>query len=272
MSTMANSQKHCLKCDSALADEAKFCSNCGANIEESGYKVLPIPATQQTAGSAVAPSSKTAGGISSNNNVILISVAFMAMLVALMYYHSGFVQPLMNKQQPQPVAQQPQQNQAPENTTAVQAPAPPPEIVRTAVENADKTPGSAELNTKAGNLLFDSGRYSEAIPYYQKSLNVEPNNPNVIVDMGVCYFNLKDFSKAQDQFKLALSINKNHLEALYNMGVVSVEMGNVDQLIHYWSQLREVAPNSPQAQNAQRILQQIHDNHQQQSTGQKTES
>ncbi|NIS38567.1 tetratricopeptide repeat protein, partial [Candidatus Saccharibacteria bacterium] len=121
-------------------------------------------------------------------------------------------------------------------------------------------PNDAELNTKMGNLLFDSGKYSEAIPYYQKSIQLQPNNPDVIVDLGVCYFNLEQYEKAKEQFELAYQIDSQHVNALYNLGVVSIQLGEVNKLIKYWGELRDIAPNSQQAQRATQILNQIHQN------------
>ena len=89
--------------------------------------------------------------------------------------------------------------------------------------------------------------------------------------MGVCYFNQKDYAAAQKQFELANKLDPNHVNALYNLGVVSVQSGDINALIKYWNKLQEVAPQSPQAQRAMQILNQIHQDVDQQNENQKSE-
>ena len=116
------------------------------------------------------------------------------------------------------------------------------------------------LNVQMGNLLFDSQKFEEAIRYYETALKFDPKNPDVIVDLGVCYFNLDEFEKAKGYFQQALDIDPNHVNALYNIGVVAVRLKEMDVLMESWSKLVEVAPGSPQAEQASQILDEIHSN------------
>jgi len=76
--------------------------------------------------------------------------------------------------------------------------------------------------------------------------------------MGVCYFQQEDYTKAKELFQKALDIDPNHVYALYNMGIVDIRMGDVEGLIKAWTKLIEIAPNSPQAQRAKQILDEAH--------------
>ena len=176
----------------------------------------------------------------------------------MVYHYIGFVVPMEGKQAV--ASQQTQQQQEHNHPEPAQTPPPSPEQIAAVEEQLQADPESVELNTRMGNLLFDSGKFDEAIPFYQKSLSKEPENPDVIVDLGVCFFNLQDYSKAQEKFETALNLDKRHVNALYNMGVVAVQLGDIDRLIEYWGILRDVAPNSQQALRATQILEQIHQN------------
>ena len=195
----------------------------------------------------------------------LLAVSLVALFVAGAYYYYNFEVPLNNRNPSQNVANQQHSADDGHNhdtqeqgAQASQFQAPSEEDIREAESALRGDPTSAALNVRMGNILFDSGKYSEAIPYYQKALQVEPNNPDVIVDLGVCYFNLKDFGKAQANFELAYQKDPVHINALYNLGVVAVQNGQVNELIQYWTKLQKVAPESPQARRALEMLNQIH--------------
>ncbi len=133
-------------------------------------------------------------------------------------------------------------------------------------EKLKETPNDVELNIQMGNLLFDTQRFKEAIPYYKKALMLKPNNPDVIVDLGVCYYNLGEYEKAREQFDRALNVDPNHVNALYNRGIVAVKLKQFEDLMSAWGKLTKIAPNSPQAKQAQQILDEIHRQAQQKGT------
>jgi len=239
--------KKCKNCAAELPENAQFCPACGTPVQPS--EALTQPATAKSSG---------AGSFDPRYLQVLLGAAFLALIVVGVYYYIGFVKTVEGKGDPH--RQVTPQAQTPSEEVEHNHPAPSEEDIRAAAERLKADPENAALNVEMGNILFDGGRFSEAIPYYQKALGREPNNPDVLVDLGVCYFNMEDYRKAQEQFEQALKIDPRHVNALYNMGVVSVQFKEINKLIEYWGRLREVAPNSPQAQRAQMILNELHRN------------
>ena len=266
--------KFCISCGAQLIEAAKFCAQCGTAVAAS-----PAPAASRKSPAAAAqkkaPASRTpvpAVDTSErrlNNNQLgwLAGMAIAALIATSIYYYIGFVATLEGKQPQQPVAAAATDNHDHEHAPVDEVTPPDPALLREAEAALAKEPNSEFWNTQMGNLLFDSQQYDKALPFYQKSISLNPNNPDVIVDLGVCFFNLKEYPKATDHFDQALKINADHVNALYNMGVVAVQVGDIDRLIHFWSRLREVAPESPQAQRAGQILEQIHQQVQETPTG-----
>ncbi len=123
-------------------------------------------------------------------------------------------------------------------------------------EKAEKNPGNFKDNLDLANFLFDSQRFSEALSYYQKAIQIDSKVPDVLVDAGVCHFNLNQFSEAKSFFVKAIDIDSRHINALYNLGVVSAQLGEMPDMIKYWEKLIEVAPQTQQAQNARQMLDQ----------------
>lgn len=203
------------------------------------------------------------GRISPRHLSVLMSVGLLAGLICGIYYYLNFVVPLAGKNKVDPhqhtTAQTDSRQTGGQSTESLPVePLHSEEELNQLKAQVAADPENLELNVHTGNVLFDNGRFREAIPYYRKALQLNPNNPDVIVDLGVCYFNMKDYPAAREQFQLALKANPNHVNALYNMGVVAVQLGDVNELIQYWTKLHEVAPNSEQARRAMEILDQIH--------------
>lgn len=269
----------CTHCHAPLPEEAKFCPECGTAVQvtvvcpdcgqchppgskfcSSCGKPLPVALRQ---GSGPGRQNEHTGGLSRSQLTILLSIGLIAGLICGIYYYLNFIEPLAAKEKVDPHQQTAGQASA-QQTTGQNSELQAPGNLHTQEEidqlkaQVEQSPDDVELNIHMGNILFDNGRFAEAIPYYRKALQLEPNNPDVIVDLGVCYFNLKNYPAAKEQFQLALTSNPQHVNALYNMGVVAVQLGDVNELIHYWTKLHEVAPNSEQARRAMEILDQIH--------------
>lgn len=245
--------KKCPECDTENVPAAKFCKNCGATLTKAAAEKVKVPAE-----------ATDSEPLANSHYMMLGGFALIALIVAMAYYYVGFQSTLEGKTEWQ---QQSSQNAHSANdghdhthdeagNAATQGPS--EADVQAAQSRVNSEPNSAEANTNLANLLFDSGRFQEAIPYYEKSLSIDANNPDVTVDLGVCYFNLNDMQKAKSHFQKALNIAPDHINGLYNMGVVSVQLGEVNELIQFWSRLREVAPNSEQAVRAGQILEEIH--------------
>ncbi|MGH1363173.1 MAG: tetratricopeptide repeat protein [Calditrichia bacterium] len=242
---------YCSSCGFKLPPKAKFCPQCGVAVNSVAVSGTESPIVQ-------AHSSNDA--LTSSQKRLLSSAVLLAILVAGAYYYVGFVSTLDAKTiqhsaddgHNHPVEQQ--------NTTAQQEQMPVPSAaeiqrVQQALEN---DPGNAELELQLGNMLFDSQRYREAIGYYTTVLAKNTNNADVRVDLGVSHFNLQDFKAAEEQFQLALKLQPKHLNGLYNMGIVSLKLGEVNKLISYWGKLIELAPESGQAQQAKKYLEELH--------------
>ena len=263
--TVLKTETTCPQCGEEKANDAKFCASCGHNFQQSA-----AAKTKKITGNAKRPdreqqesisTTPETGVLSRSQTYSLIGVAILALIVSGIFYYINFVETVEGKSA-NDAHQRFNQSNTQQSSTSTED-----EHVHDISEQelsdmSDKlkaSPKDADLNVRMGNLLFDGGRFSEAIPSSKTALQISPNNPDVIVDLGVCYFNMKDYPEAQRQFELALKSNPDHINALYNIGVVAVQQGDVNRLIQYWTRLQEVAPNSSQATRAKQILEQIHE-------------
>lgn len=109
-----------------------------------------------------------------------------------------------------------------------------------------------------GNAYFDSHRPQQAVEAYGKALALNPNDPDVLTDQGVMYRDLKAFDKAIANWERARQLDPQHVQSLYNLGIVYVfDLGQPDKAKKAWAKVIELAPGSPQATQAKSMLAQM---------------
>ena len=151
---------------------------------------------------------------------------------------------------------------APAETAPASAPAgtPAPAVldetkVRALETVANKDPKNAAARAQLGNLYYDAGRYSDAIKWYSDALALDPRDVDVSTDLGVSYYYNNDPDRAIAQLEKSLQLNPNHAKTLLNLGVVKA-FGKQDLkgATDVWKKLVEVAPQSPEGQQAKQAL------------------
>ena len=121
-------------------------------------------------------------------------------------------------------------------------------------EEVKNNPKDLTKIAQLGHLLNDSGFYERAIEKYKMYLDIKPNDADVLVDMGVCYFELKDYANAIPVMEKGISLNPKHQIGHFNLGIVNFSSGNEQKAIEYWKKCIELDPNSNIAQRAKELL------------------
>jgi tetratricopeptide (TPR) repeat protein len=127
---------------------------------------------------------------------------------------------------------------------------------------AEREPNNPVPRVQLGNLYSDAERYDEAIKWYGEALKLDPKNPNVSTDLGIAYYMTNQFDQALGQFDQSLKIDPKHLKTLLNIGVVRAfgkqDLPGAEKV---WQQVVAIAPQSEEAQRAQRALESIRSAH-----------
>lgn len=107
--------------------------------------------------------------------------------------------------------------------------------------------------SKRDNLLAEAnGRMEhhlpeEAIPFYTKALELDPNNAAVWNSLGLASFLLKEYSRALECFDTAIRIDPDLAEAWHNKGNVLVKMGQYPEAFATFTVALEKNPVNPVA-------------------------
>src|SRR3989344_2417399 len=103
-----------------------------------------------------------------------------------------------------------------------------------------------ELNQK-GNDLLDLERYEEAISYYDRVLEIDPNDALVLNNKGVALYNLDRNEEALDYYDMALEIDPNYVSPLYNKGLLLNDLERYREAIPYLDRALTIEPEDVDA-------------------------
>ena len=137
--------------------------------------------------------------------------------------------------------------------TPAEPQAPPLDVrqVTTLEQQAKARPTDAAVRVQLGNLYFDSERFSDAIPWYEAALKIDPKNVDASTDLAVCYYYTNDADKALTQIAQSLAVNPQHAKTLLNQGIIRA-FGKQDLTgaLESWEKVVQYAPGSPEAARA----------------------
>ena len=83
-----------------------------------------------------------------------------------------------------------------------------------------------EASAALGALLRRCGRLDEAANVYESYLEEDPINVDVLVEHGICLSDLDSFEEALERFELALSLDRDHAGAWYNLAITEYRDGS----------------------------------------------
>jgi len=98
------------------------------------------------------------------------------------------------------------------------------------------------------------GEYKEALPAYEKAVNLIPNDPVLLVDYAeiLAAANGKNLQgKPSEIIKSALLIDPNNVKGLNLIGIASYQAGDYTHAVSYWEKLLTLLP--PDSPNAKKI-------------------
>jgi len=116
-------------------------------------------------------------------------------------------------------------------------------------------PNDLDVLIQLGNLYYDNQKFQDAVDWYGRALEIDPKNINVRTDRGTSYWNLGRADAAIAEFRKSLELNSSHAQTLYNLGVVFLKGKNdVQEARKAWETLLATNPNYPERARVQEQL------------------
>ncbi|MEK9136215.1 MAG: tetratricopeptide repeat protein, partial [Bacteroidota bacterium] len=134
----------------------------------------------------------------------------------------------------------------------------------------DANPKDEAALLRLANALHDNGIHDprflqRAADTYAKYLELKPKDPNARVDMGICYFEMARvdssnaaslFSRAIQEMQTAFTSNPTHQPAAFNLGIVNLNAGHLEESNKWFKKAAEINPNSDLGKKATQLLEQ----------------
>ena len=148
--------------------------------------------------------------------------------------------------------------QQPAATGARQAPALDEARVQGLLTILNSDPKNAGAAVQLANTYFDAEKYTDAIKWYEQSLQLDPRNPDASTDLGVSYYYTGQVDRALRQFDQSLKLSPQHTKTMLNQGIV-LAFGKQDlaAAAEAWKKVVDLAPASPEGEAARRGLEGI---------------
>jgi tetratricopeptide (TPR) repeat protein len=113
-------------------------------------------------------------------------------------------------------------------------------------ERVVKDPKDLQAWARLANLYQDAGMFEPAASFYQRAIDLAPNDANLLTDAAICYRELKQFDKALELLERAQKADPAHWQSLYNIVVVAgLQMGRIDRAEAALTRLEQIHPDAP---------------------------
>lgn len=106
-------------------------------------------------------------------------------------------------------------------------------------------PDNLAARVRLANLFFDAGMFEGAATHYQKALELEPGDINVLTDLGTAHRNLGQPQAALQRFEEAVQLAPDHWRGWFNIGIVTLyDTGDFDRARLAFDKVAELKPGT----------------------------
>lgn len=107
-------------------------------------------------------------------------------------------------------------------------------------------PDSFQAYLNLGGLI-GSTSVEDAIKLYHRALEIYPDYPEALNNLGVALKNIDKYQESIDTLKRCIEVRPNYAEARYNLGVTYQSMGKMEEAVDWYKQSLDLKPNYAQA-------------------------
>ena len=127
------------------------------------------------------------------------------------------------------------------------------EQIATLKDRIEKNPNDAEALAQLGDMYMDAAKFPEAIGYLGRALAIR-EDPNVRIDLGICYKQNGQMNESLTAFKRAADEAPGQWQPLYNEAIVLGEMKRFDEARSLAAKLKAMRPDDPEVQRLGQTL------------------
>ena len=180
-----------------------------------------------------------------------VNLIFAAIVIALALTAAMFIQTNSTRNDTQPAAVQ-------ETPGGSMPPIDAQQRLAAMEQLSAQDPQNADYQTQTANLYYDIGQYEKAVSFYEKSLSLRPNDPNVETDLAVSFHYIGQSDKALERLDNVLRYSPGFPQAMFNKGVILMEARkDAKGAIAIWEDLLRLNPSYAQRSDLERRIRQL---------------
>jgi tetratricopeptide (TPR) repeat protein len=127
------------------------------------------------------------------------------------------------------------------------------------IENPTLSPTAGDSSDAAvyayrGDRYFESGAFAQAIIEYRQALKLNPSDADTLNDLGLALHYTGQSQEAVKHVRNATKLKPSYQSAWLSLGFILRGMKNKEEAAIAFEKTRELNPNSPQGQEATRML------------------
>jgi len=118
-------------------------------------------------------------------------------------------------------------------------------------------PNHVDALSNVGGLLSVIGKHDEALSYFDRALEIEPNHVGSLSNKGSALGSLGEYDDAILYLNKALEFEPNHVDALNNKAAIFIDQGNYYDALSIFQKVLNIDPTS---ELAKKYIPRINDN------------
>jgi tetratricopeptide (TPR) repeat protein len=240
----------CPECGFKLEKEYRFCPNCGIKLGQIINEIVKNSSgpshpgkTQNIKKNKVQVPAEAPTNLSTRTLILIISV-IVGLVVITLFASGVFDSPKVST-----VSQAPVTNNQSSGVDLSKM-----QDIKDLEDKVAANPKDYQVLLQLAHLKNDAGLYEQAITNYKKYLTTNSSDADARVDMGVCYFNLKNYDEAIAVMKDALGYKPDHQIAQMNLGVVYMAKGKMDEAKKWFQKAVDLGPENEIGKKAKELL------------------
>jgi len=122
---------------------------------------------------------------------------------------------------------------------------------------AEKNPNDTAKVREYADFLAVAHKQDEAIVLYERILKKDPKRKDLLFSLSFIYYNKQDLVKSEEITNRILLLDKNDLQAQYNLGALAASKGDIEKARLIWNKIIKEHPESQVSELAQSSLNQL---------------
>jgi tetratricopeptide (TPR) repeat protein len=111
-------------------------------------------------------------------------------------------------------------------------------------KTVEEKPDQPEVISRYANVLLGKGRYDEAVKWYGKVVELQPDNLDARTMRGVAYWQMNRVDEAATDLQAVLKRDPGHIKSLIGMFLVSLYKHDVPTAEKYLAKVQAIDPSS----------------------------